>query len=356
MLTYRIIEGFALETVGNWIFTVKGLLHPPDRWIAYLRYLPDPGGDRKRAGMPYRRVYRFDEQRHLLNARHPEYLVRDPVLGLDVQSVPRASVDVVYDPCAFLAHLRGSGPSDPLEDDALALAADLQRAADVPWHSLGVSGSLMLGMHRPDSDLDLLVYGEESSRAVHRALEALRQEAEGPIRWPTGEELQEIHAAHSPDTPLAFHDFARMQRRKVNEGRYQGRPFFLRFVKRPEECDEAYGERRSQVLGRATVRATVSDDGDAIFTPCSYGVGQVTILEGEQVDDLHEIVSFRGRFSDQARTGEWVEARGTLERVVYETGERYHRLAVGGQAGDWLLARPGVVGDGSSSSGPRQSV
>jgi len=54
---------------------------------------------------------------------------------------------------------------------------------------------------------------------------------------------------------------------------------------------------------------------------------------------VREMASFRGRFSDQARVGERVVARGRLERVVPRTGVAYHRLVVGGRAGDYLLSQ-----------------
>ena len=187
--------------------------------------------------------------------------------------------------------------------------------------------------------LDLLVYGDTSAKAVHQTLVDLLREGDGSIRRLDQEELREIHAAHRPDTPLTFRDFARSQRRKVNEGRYRDRAFFLRFVRQPGEFGERYGERRYQSVGRATVRAIVHDDSDAIFTPCRYGVQKATVLEGPTVEDVREIVSHRGRFSDQLRAGEIAEASGSLERVVHGAGEIYHRLVVGGQAGDWLLAR-----------------
>lgn len=337
MVVDRVIEGFAVETGEHWIFSVKGMLHPPDRVVAYLRYLPDVAGDRKRGEVVYRRVYRFEEQVNLLRSRHPEYLYQDPVLGIEVQGVPRSRIHMVHDPCTFLACLRRSGPADPVEEDALALAERLQRASGVPWTALGVSGSVMLSTHRPDSDLDLLVYGETYGKAVHRALVDLFREPDGPARRLDHEELRELHAAHRPDTPLSFHDFARLQQRKVNEGCYRDRAFFIRFVRQPDEFGERYGEWRYQFVGRATLRATVDDDRDAIFTPCCYGVRDVAVLDGPQVDDLREIVSFRGRFSDQLRAGEVAEASGSIERVVHEAGESYHRLVVGGRAGDWLL-------------------
>ena len=345
-------EGFAVQTTDGLFFTVKGLLHPPDRVIAYLRYLPDLQGDRERDGVRYRRVYHFGEQQEILQARYPDYLSPDPVLGIRVQSVPRRLIHTVYDPCDYLATLRQRGPADVVEEHALALAALLQENQKSKIENrkfLGVSGSVLIGMHRPDSDIDLVVYGEAAGRAVHRALGCLLDDSSSDLRRPNREELAALHAAHRPDTPLSFADFVRLQARKVNEGRFLGREVFIRFVKWPAEVGERYGERRFEPLGPATLRARVTDDHDAIFTPCRYGVGDVTFLpplgppqswEGRcsPVADLREVVSFRGRFSEQARAGEWAVARGNLERVIHRSEPAYHRLVVGGQAGDYLLS------------------
>jgi len=332
-------EGFAVETVEGLIFTVKGLVHPPDRVVAYLRYLPDPQGEREREGVRYRRVYHFREQEDVLLARYPAYLVHDPVFGVRLQEVPLRLIRTVYDPCRYLADLRQRGAADPVEEDALGLADLLRQASGVPWGDLGISGSLLVGMHQLGSDVDLVVYGEAAGRAVHAALRRLLDDPAGPLRHPNQRELAALHATHRPDTPLSFADFARLQARKVNEGRFRGRECFIRFVKRPSEVGERYGDRRFEPLGPATIQARVTDDREAIFTPCRYAVEDATFREGAAVPDLREVVSFRGRFSDQVRAGEWAVARGSLERVVPRAGPPYHRLVVGGAAGDYLLAR-----------------
>jgi predicted nucleotidyltransferase len=346
-----IIEGFAIETVEGLIFTVKGLLHPPDRVIAYLRYLPDPQGDRLRDGSPYRRVYHFEEQEQLLGSRYPDYLGRDPVLGIRVQGVPRSRIRRVHDPCAYLEHLRRRGPADRAEADAWELVSLLQETTAVPWDDLGVSGSLMLSTHRPDSDIDLLVYGEESARAVHRALVGLLQEESAPLRRPHQGELEGLHAAHRRETPLSLPDFIRAQMRKANEGRFRDRPFFVRFVKRPAETGERYGDRRFHFIRRVTMRVIILDDRDAIFTPCCYRVNPALSPTGQPAGAIREIVSYRGRFSDQVRADETAEACGNLERVESGVGETYHRLVIGGQAGDYLLAA-GDAGRGQQAGAP----
>jgi uncharacterized protein len=330
------IEGFALETHGGLIFTVKGLVHPPGRFVAYLRYAPDATGGREREGRRYRRVGSFEEQRSVLEAQPGPYLAYDSAAGAALQGVPRGDVRHVHDPCRRLRELVAHGPSDAVEEQALALAERVREAAGLPHDALGVTGSLLVGLQAPDSDVDLVVYGDAWCRAAHDALRGLLAERGSGLRRPRGGELTELHAAHLVETPLAAADFERMQAGKVNEGSFGGRSFFVRFVKRPHEIDERYGEPAYEPLGAAVVAARVTDAADAPFTPCRYGVGDVTILEGAAAPRLREIVSFRGRFADQARAGDRVRARGTLERVVRPDVEAYQRLLVGG-AGDYLL-------------------
>jgi len=333
----RPIEGFAVETQRGLIFTVKGLLHPPDRVVAYLRYVPDAAGERGAGGRRYRRVYEFSEQLAALEAHGSAYLVDDPMLGARLQAVPVSDIARVHDPRRRLALLRASGSSGPLEEAALQLAELLSSTAGSAPSALGLTGSLLFGLHTGSSDLDLVVYGESQCRGVHAALTDLLGSPSAPVRRPRGEELTVIHTAHRTETPLSAADFARAQARKVNEGWYGTLPFFVRFVRLPSEVEERYGEPRYEPRGSATVLARVEDDADAPFTPCGYGVGDVRALQGASVGDLRRIVSFRGRFADQARTGETVMAHGVVERVLSSSATPFSRLVVGGRPGDYLV-------------------
>ncbi len=113
-------------------------------------------------------------------------------------------------------------------------------------------------------------------------------------------------------------------------------------MKLPAEVPERYGDPRFAPAGRALVEARVADDRDALFTPCRYALRELRFLEGPPVADLGEVVSFRGRFADQARTGQRVRGRGALERVVWRERPETTRLVIGGRPGDFLL---GIEGD-----------
>jgi predicted nucleotidyltransferase len=88
------------------------------------------------------------------------------------------------------------------------------------------------------------------------------------------------------------------------------------------------------------VKALIEDDKYAIFTPCKYSISNVELIEGEcNPKKLVEITSFRGRFCEQARRGEWVIAQGKIEMVTTSSGEEYHRMVLGGKPSDFMILK-----------------
>lgn len=57
-------------------------------------------------------------------------------------------------------------------------------------------------------------------------------------------------------------------------------------------------------------------------------------MEGPQVADIEEVVSYESLYDNLAEVGESIVARGKLERVVdRKTGREYHRILVGSPEG-----------------------
>ncbi len=325
-----LIEGDFVETIEKLIFDVKGLVHPPDRVIAYVRYVPDTRGDRVKSGVKYRKIYSLAERENFLKTNFPHYLYRDPVYNALLQAVPLDRILKVYKPSERLKELLKTHELDSVEESALELALSIKEESGIQLESVGVTGSVLVGLHREDSDLDLVVVGEREGRRVYEAMRSLFEK--GIVQRYDLESLWKLYEFRSRDTPMRFKDFVEIEKRKVLQGLLRGRDFYIRLVKKPEEYGEKYGDRVYAPVGYARVKARIVDARDSIFTPCRY---TVEVLEGDS--RVEEMASYRGRFCEVAREGEIVEARGKLEKIIDKKRGIYYRLLLGSSREDYII-------------------
>jgi len=224
-----------------------------------------------------------------------------------------------------------------LEKDALEFLEIIKGYANVPWSKIGISGSLLVKLHTSSSDIDPIIYGGEICRKVHEALKTLTQNSKSTVKLYSTEELQELFKFRVKDTQTSFEDFVRTESRKVLQGKFKNSDYFARFVKDWSEIKSEYGAIRYRNVGYAKIRATIEDDSEGIFTPCSYKLKNVNILEGVHFP-IEEVASFRGRFCEQARIGEVVIAQGKTERVIDNKENReYFRLLLGNKPSDFMV-------------------
>jgi predicted nucleotidyltransferase len=335
-----VMESHYLETLEGMFFAVKGLEHPPERIVAVLRYVRDPDrGDRFKDGMRYRRLYQFAEQEALLKKAGRCYLAHDEVFGTTLQSVPRSSVRRSYDPRLRLRQLY-SKSNNGIEEDAVAFARLLENEAGIQRSSLGITGSLLIGLHTDMSDLDFSVFGIRDCRKVYGTLRGLLEtESCSELCRLDSAGMKELYRQRNADTPMSFKDFADLEKRKVNQGSFRKRTYFIRFIEDIGEWGEGYGFRHYTPMGRARISASIADAQKAIFTPCRYMLAESRSTDGTPIPVVEEITSFRGRFCEQARTGETVIAEGTLERVQTQKGETWCRLLLGNSPNDTMIVQ-----------------
>ena len=334
----RAREGDLIKTRDNVIFDVKGLVHPPDRVIAFPRYIPSPTGTRGSGANLYGKVYNLAERFQYLQQQAPNLIVHDPVFDENLCEVPHEAIKRRYDPVEKLALLRTPKRLETLEKKAVTLAEDLKEAAGIPWSAIGISGSVLVGLYTAKSDLDPIVYGVDACRKAYAALEDLLQDDDSRFKPYSRDGLRALFDFRSKDTFMGFEDFARVERRKAFQGMFEGVDYFVRFVKDWNEVSESYGDIRYKNSGYARITATVVDDAEALFTPCTYKLENVTVVEGAKLEPISEIASFRGRFCEQARTGEAVTAQGKVERVTNKkTGEEHYRIILGNKPSDYMV-------------------
>jgi predicted nucleotidyltransferase len=335
------IEGFLIESIEGVIFDVKGLVHPPDKVIAFPRFIPDPKGSRIRKGVKYSKVYGISERFDFLEKTFPKYVVHDPVFDEKLCEVPLENVKRVYNPISLSKKLRSRENLDAFEGTALNCIRILKEKARVQWNKLGISGSLLVSLHTATSDIDPVVYGVENCRKVHIALGKILEEGDTLFKPYGLEDLQKLFAFRSKDTYMSFEDFVKVESRKVFQGKFMDRDYFIRFVKEWNEISEKYGDVCYRNCGYVKIEATVVDDTEAIFTPCTYKIEDVKVVEGPKLQPIMEIASFRGRFCEQAKKGEIVIAQGKIEHVKdQKRGCEYFRLLLGNKPTDYMILKP----------------
>jgi predicted nucleotidyltransferase len=331
-------EGDILKSLNGIIFDVKGLVHPPNKVIAFPRFIPDRSGNRNHESSAYKKIYNLSKRFKFLEQNLPTYIIYDPVFDEKLCEVPLENVKCHYKPVNRLQELRCSEKLDELERDALKFFELLKEHTNVPWSKMGISGSLLTKLHTPSSDIDPIIYGSENCRKVYEALKSLIQNSKSHVKAYTIEELQKLFEFRVKDTKVAFKDFLRTEQRKVLQGKFKDRDYFMRFVKDWREIREKYGTIQYRNMGYARIKAEIADDSEAIFTPCSYKLKNVEILDGIGIYSIDEIASFRGRFCEQARISETVVAQGKVERVTDNRQNHEHfRLLLGNQPSDYMI-------------------
>ncbi|MDI6904432.1 MAG: hypothetical protein QMD13_02925 [Candidatus Bathyarchaeia archaeon] len=320
------------------IFDVKGLVHPPDKVISFPRFIPEPSGNRKQEGITYKKIYALSTRFEFLEKNFPQYVIYDSVFDEKLCGVPSENIETYYSPVGRLQELRRSKELDELELCALEFCQCLKDYADTSWDKMGISGSLLVKLHTLSSDIDPVIYGTKNCRKVYEALKALQQDAKSAVKSYSMKELRELFRFRLRDTRVSFEDFIRTESRKVLQGKFKGRDYFIRFVKDWSEIQEKYGAVQYRNAGYARIKAEIKDDSEAIFTPCGYKLRNVEVLEGVHPHPIEEIASFRGRFCEQARISETVIAQGKVEHVIDNRQNReYFRLLIGNKPSDYMV-------------------
>ncbi len=318
-----------IETVEGLLFCVVDYLHPPGKYTAYLKYSPAQAGRWQRDGVSYHRelayyhAHQVSQTLDYLETRYPAYVDYCPVRDMRFSMIPQERVAAYYCPESRLAEVLAH-PADPLEEELARVTEDLLAATRIPPANLGVTGSILLGIHDPAfSDIDITVYGREAVTRLRATLAAAGVPGIEPVgpAWMDGwrREIADHHG-------LSEAQIDWLVTRRWNFVYYCGRRYLsLHPVRSDHEIRERYGDHYYRDAGFCRLRAVVTNAGEAIYLPALYDVENVHILEGPAVE-ISQICSYEGLFGQVADPGQEVEAQGKLEQIDGGPG---HRLVIG---------------------------
>ncbi len=295
----RIRDFFA--TKEGWIFAVADYSHP-NGLRSMLRYIPDAAGEREADGKRYRKMD-FDPAYEFLRRERPDW-------AQDLHVVPLSHVQKIYRPSEGLL-------SVVERDLRVGKIAFLLAEAGVAWEQMGITGSMLVGLESPSSDIDFVVYGPLWWKA--RDIVA-RAKAKGIIDDLDEPTWRKIYAKRNPE--ISFEDFMRHEKRKGNRGMIQGTYFDLLFARE-------YNQIQTQPVGKPTREGRI----EARVTNADFAFDSPAIFHLDH-PEVKEIFCYSHTYAGQALPGETIEAKGVLE----ETAQGL-RLVVGTTRearGEWI--------------------
>lgn len=330
---------FLLTTEG-FFFCVVGPFHPPNRVISYIKYVPSKRGKwgkgrrRFRRAMPEYTVPCLLETFRQLERRHPHYLFYSPFYNILMTAVPNEHIRRHYKPEEKLKHLFQLSRLDSLQKKLKRFVSFLSEKSGVSLEAFGVTGSILLHIHKSFSDLDITVYGFKNSLAVKEALMDAYSYWKSPIQRFENKAIKAWCWNKVKAYPLTFNEAMQIYRRKWNIGTFEGTKFSVHPVKLETELKEKYADKIYKPVDSVVLGAVVEDNTDSMYLPSVYRVKEVKIIRGPQVNDVREVVSYEGLYGDIAEKEETIIVKGKLEEVHDKRSkQKYHRILIGSPEG-----------------------
>ena len=329
-----------LQTNEGFFFCVVGPLHPPERVISYIKYVPSDSGiwghDEKKFSRILQKytIPNLLETFNYLELNYPHYLFHSAVDNITITAVPHRNIKEHFKPEKKLAQLRRASQLDSLQQKLVRFTRFLEETSGVPEESFGVTGSLLLDIHQPNfSDLDVTVYGVKDSWVLHKALSESR-DSEIPMKRLEGKALKEWGSRKAEQYPLSPTEASKIYERKWNLGVFEDKWVSIHPVKLESDVTGEYGESTYHPCGQVTIRAVVRDNTNCLFLPSVYQLKEVKVLEGPQLGKITEVVSYESLYDSLAENGETIQAKGKLERVTEKgTSLEHYRVLVGSPEG-----------------------
>ncbi|MHA1824161.1 MAG: hypothetical protein ACTSXM_09940 [Promethearchaeota archaeon] len=325
------IEGDYIETKKDHLFfDVKGLHHPIDRKICFLRFIPDVEGDRVRYGIRYTKIYNLEHRYSIINEKYPQYSFFSQEMDMNLQCVKNEDIKKIYSPRDYLKIVNSKQALTKIEKISKNLCDLFVELGDIPENLIGITGSPMVGLNTEKSDIDIILYGTQTSLQFQEKLQNIFKK-HTHIRKYNLDEYKKHYDWRVGGSDISFQDFLKSEQRKLHQGKYQDIDFFIRYIKSPRDWEGNYHDYQYKNMGRISLVAEIIDSTDSIFTPCSYKIKCSKVLESDtninnRMNIITQINSYRGRFCEQAKDGEKVLVEGKIEKVNYRDSEFYRIL------------------------------
>ncbi|HUU78699.1 MAG TPA: nucleotidyltransferase domain-containing protein [candidate division Zixibacteria bacterium] len=325
------IEGFFIQSQDGLIFDVKGLSHPSDRIIAFVRYIPENffTGDMKESRKGYQKIYDLNSRYTFLKENFPNYIFKDTRGRGLLQGVRVNQISKIFDPRVRLQEILNLSNRNLLEEQVSNLTSIILDYSKIDKDAIGISGSILVGLHTEESDIDIVIYGKKNGQKLYKNMPIIYEKVLGISKY-TEKDLEELWKRRGQTEQIDFSSFCILEKKKLLQGKYNGIDFYIRLVPLPEEFQEDYLNTNLTYLGEIEIEAIISDAKDAIFTPCLYQLTEVKIIKSTSMGFIKpkRFFSVRGRYCELVTEGENICLKGKLEQVIIKK-DSFYQITLG---------------------------
>lgn len=249
------------------------------------------------------------EANALLQKLKPDYLFQSGYSDVLLHGIPLNDIQRVFRPGEVIQSLFAMSNPDEKQSDAIE-AFRFLLSSGIDEKKFGLTGSIALGFHNDQSDIDLIVYGRENFHTVRKYIaDAIETGKIQQLDEPLWQETFERRDCELDFESYLFHEKRKFNKFKINQSKVD-----ISLVLSEDEIIENSGPYKKS--GHVVLKTTVIDDSQSFDLPARYYVADAKIPE---------IVSYTATYAGQAITGEKIEASGVVE--VDRNGDS--RLLVG---------------------------
>jgi uncharacterized protein len=270
--------------------------------LCFLRYIKRDAEHNS----PWHKVT-TDPANEYLRRHYPRYLHYSAMLDAHVHAVGIGRIVYHHSPRQRLQQVLSSQYRDKVEQDLYDLCLLFQQHG-LDLTQAGVTGSILIGAQKPNSDIDLVFYDREQFHQA-RVITAERI-GKGQLGALNDKDWQESYARRS--CALNLQEYVWHERRKFNKALINGRKFDLNFID-PQANSESVVYHK---YGEINVQCKIIEDHYGFDYPATFKIDH---------DTIGTVVCFTATYTGQAFVGETIEIAGLLEQS--ENGS--NRIVVG---------------------------
>lgn len=288
-----------IETAEGLVFAVVAPGMEQGKVLCFLRYVKEESFDWKKVTTESANTF--------LKERYPHYQHYSPVLDAHLHAVAIDRIVKHHQPRQHLQQIMQLNKMDVVERDLFQLCELLQQHG-LDLTQVGITGSILVGVQKSGSDIDLVCYG----RAIFHQCRAITCKliAQHQLQEMNDTDWRQSYERRSCE--LSFTEYVWHERRKANKAVINGRKFDLNFID-----DSIHSEGTVyQKCAAITLQCIVTDDIHAFDYPAEFKIDH---------EDFDAVVSFTATYTGQAVNGETVEVSGIIE----QSHEGVKRIVVG---------------------------